>query len=159
MFTYQIWSFVGVSNVTIRESRQLAFYNQWSSDMLFTYQPYIWAFLIVTDTDQTKNWTLNFIKFQQYEQLIVIWVADIMIHIVSCACYEIIAGADLILYIQYQIYLARGIIIIIMSRRLRGYPWPSLAISPYHSSPPAGLQDYRGIRKLIFLFSGVCDII
>ena len=35
------------------------------------------------------------------------------------------------------------IIIIIMSRRLRGYPWPSLAISPYHSSPPAGLQDYN----------------
>ena len=34
-------------------------------------------------------------------------------------------------------------IIIIMSRRLRGYPWPSLAISPYHSSPPAGLQDYN----------------
>ena len=35
-----------------------------------------------------------------------------------------------------------NIIIIIMSRRLRGYPWPSLAISPYHSSPPAGLQGY-----------------
>ena len=34
-------------------------------------------------------------------------------------------------------------VIIIMSRRLRGYPWPSLAISPYHSSPPAGLQDYN----------------
>ena len=34
------------------------------------------------------------------------------------------------------------IIIIIMSRRQRGYPWPSLAISPYHSSPPAGLQSY-----------------
>ena len=33
-------------------------------------------------------------------------------------------------------------IIIIMSRRLRGYPWPSLAISPYHSLPPAGLQGY-----------------
>ena len=29
-----------------------------------------------------------------------------------------------------------------MSRRLRGYPRPSLAISPYHSSPPAGLQGY-----------------
>ena len=29
-----------------------------------------------------------------------------------------------------------------MSRRQRGYPWPSLAISPYHSSPPAGLQSY-----------------
>ena len=34
------------------------------------------------------------------------------------------------------------IIIIIMSHRQRGYPWPSLAISPYHSSPPAGLQGY-----------------
>ena len=33
-------------------------------------------------------------------------------------------------------------VIIIMSRRLRGYPWPSLAISPYHSSPPAGPQGY-----------------
>ena len=32
--------------------------------------------------------------------------------------------------------------IIIMSRRLCGYPWSSLAISPYHSSPPAGLQGY-----------------
>ncbi len=30
-----------------------------------------------------------------------------------------------------------------MSRRLRGHPWPSLAISPYHSSPPAGLQGYN----------------
>ena len=29
-----------------------------------------------------------------------------------------------------------------MSRRQCGYPWPSLAISPYHSSPPAGLQGY-----------------
>ena len=29
-----------------------------------------------------------------------------------------------------------------MSRRQHGYPWPSLAISPYHSSPPAGLQGY-----------------
>ena len=34
------------------------------------------------------------------------------------------------------------VIIIIMSRHLRGYPWPSLATSPYHSSPPAGLQGY-----------------
>ena len=43
-------------------------------------------------------------------------------------------------HIYIYIYI---IIIIIMSRRLRGYPWPSLAISPYHSSPPAGLQDYN----------------
>ena len=39
-------------------------------------------------------------------------------------------------------YIIIIIIIIIMSRRQRGYPWPSLAISPYHSSPPAGLQGY-----------------
>ena len=29
-----------------------------------------------------------------------------------------------------------------MSCRQHGYPWPSLAISPYHSSLPAGLQVY-----------------
>ena len=34
------------------------------------------------------------------------------------------------------------IIIIIMSCRQHGYPWPSLATSPYHSTPPAGLLGY-----------------
>ena len=34
------------------------------------------------------------------------------------------------------------IIIIIMSCRYNGYPWPSLDTSPYHSSPLAGLQGY-----------------
>ena len=34
------------------------------------------------------------------------------------------------------------IIIIIMSCRRHGYPWPSLATSPYRSSLLAGLQDY-----------------
>ena len=33
-------------------------------------------------------------------------------------------------------------VIIIMSCRQHGYPWPSLATSPYNSSPPAGLQGY-----------------
>ena len=46
------------------------------------------------------------------------------------------------IYIYIYIYIYIIIIIIIMSRRQRGYPWPSLAISPYHSSPPAGLQGY-----------------
>ena len=32
--------------------------------------------------------------------------------------------------------------IIIMSCHKHGYPWPSLSTSPYHSSPPAGLQSY-----------------
>ena len=39
-------------------------------------------------------------------------------------------------------HFALSIIIIIMSCRLNGYPWPSLATSPYRSSPPADLQGY-----------------
>ena len=42
----------------------------------------------------------------------------------------------LLSYIYIYIY------IIIMLCRQHGYPWPSLATSPYHSSPPAGLQSY-----------------
>ena len=34
------------------------------------------------------------------------------------------------------------IIIIIMSHRQHGYPWPSLVTSPYRSSPLAGVQRY-----------------
>ena len=33
-------------------------------------------------------------------------------------------------------------IIIIMSCRRHGYPWPSLTTFPYRSSPPAGLQSH-----------------
>ena len=33
-------------------------------------------------------------------------------------------------------------VIIIMSCRQHGYPWPSLATFPYRSSPPAGLLGY-----------------
>ena len=36
----------------------------------------------------------------------------------------------------------KEIIIIIMSCRKHGYPWPSLATSPYHSLPLVGLQGY-----------------
>ena len=43
------------------------------------------------------------------------------------------------------------IIIIIMSRRLRGYPWPSPAISPYHPSPPVGLQGYIPCKMFRFV--------
>ena len=38
--------------------------------------------------------------------------------------------------------MKRYIIIIIMSCRQHGYPWPSLATSPYYSLPQAGLQGY-----------------
>ena len=41
-----------------------------------------------------------------------------------------------------QSFCISQIIIIIMSCRLHGYPWPSLAIPPYRSSPLAGLQGY-----------------
>ena len=36
----------------------------------------------------------------------------------------------------------QNIIIIIMSCRRHGYPWPSLATSPYRSSPLVGLQGH-----------------
>ena len=39
-------------------------------------------------------------------------------------------------------HIFNSIIIIIMSCRQHGYPSPSLATSPYHSSPLAGLQGY-----------------
>ena len=51
-------------------------------------------------------------------------------------------------YVQKWIWLrewssnSQAIIIIIMSCRQHGYPWPSLATSPYRSSPLAGLQGY-----------------
>ena len=52
-----------------------------------------------------------------------------------------------------QIYII--IIIIIMSCRQHGYPWPSLATSPYHSSPPAGLQGYILCPHIV----AVCKIV
>ena len=52
-------------------------------------------------------------------------------------------------FVWFQVFLSNTnnyiiiiIIIIIMSCRLHGYTWPSLATSPYHSSPLAGLQGY-----------------
>ena len=42
----------------------------------------------------------------------------------------------------WKYIFAPYIIIIIMSYRLHGYPWPSLATSPYRSSPLVGLQGY-----------------
>ena len=44
-----------------------------------------------------------------------------------------------LIYIYIYIYIYH---IIIMSFRYHGYPWPSLATSPYRSSPLAGLQGY-----------------
>ena len=44
--------------------------------------------------------------------------------------------------LQHENFLYIIIIIIIMSCRLHGYPWPSLATSPCRSSPPASLQGY-----------------
>ena len=45
-------------------------------------------------------------------------------------------------YLIICLTLYHFIIIIIMSCRQHGYPWPSFATSPYRSSPLAGLQGY-----------------
>ena len=46
------------------------------------------------------------------------------------------------------------IIIILMSYRQHGYPWPSLATSRYRSSPLAGLQGYIPYphRAAVYMF-------
>ena len=53
---------------------------------------------------------------------------------------------DIITLLYKLLRLSRDLgiiyIIIIMSCRQHGYPWPSLATSPNYSSPPAGLQGY-----------------
>ena len=67
------------------------------------------------------------------------WCMCICMYIYMCVCMYVYMHVYIYIYIHVCIIY----IIIIMSRRLRGYPWPSLAISPYHSSPPAGLQDYN----------------
>ena len=61
-------------------------------------------------------------------------------------CYKILIYKSytfsIYIYIYiYSIYITI-IIIIIMSCRRHGHPWPSLATSPYRSSPLAGLQGY-----------------
>ena len=62
---------------------------------------------------------------------------------VSCVYYQqkypYEKSLETYLMILVYIYI---IIIIIMSCRQHGYPWPSLATSPYHSPPPAGFQGY-----------------
>ena len=42
----------------------------------------------------------------------------------------------------FYLLISIEFIIIIMSCRQHGYPWPSLATFPYRSSPPAGLLGY-----------------
>ena len=53
-----------------------------------------------------------------------------------------LANQLLCIYIYIYIYIYVYIIIIIMSCHQHGYPWPSLATSPYHSLPLTGLQGY-----------------
>ena len=65
-------------------------------------------------------------------------IYDICYHIWYLECSRFY-WPKLILHVLKLIYI---IIIIIMSCRQHGYPWPSLATSPYHSSPLAGLQGY-----------------
>ena len=68
---------------------------------------------------------------------------------IPCCLHALIIMIMLIITITLFFYIAsfrstffKFIIISIMLCRNYGYPWPSLAISPYHSSPLAGLQGY-----------------
>ena len=49
--------------------------------------------------------------------------------------------------IKHQIQSYTTINIIIMLCRLHGYPWPSLATSPYRSLPLAGLQGLHPVSS------------
>ena len=66
----------------------------------------------------------------------------IHIHIYVCMYIYVYVYIYFFMYIYIYIYILVDIIIIIMLCRQHGYPWPSLATSPNHSSPPAGPQGY-----------------
>ena len=55
-------------------------------------------------------------------------------------------------------YIIIIIIIIIMSCCQPGYPWSSLATSPYHSSPPAGLLGYILCPHIDIYYRYILDI-
>ena len=86
------------------------------------------------------DWFISFMLFVCSHSLILL----------KCMCISIYYGRltylknnDIrLLKLKISLHFKVNFIIIIMSRRQRGYPWPSLATSPYHSSPPAGLQGY-----------------
>ena len=52
----------------------------------------------------------------------------------------ILVGSLIYLFISLFISTYLSIVIIILSCQQHGYPWPSVATSPYRSSLPAGLQ-------------------
>ena len=55
----------------------------------------------------------------------------------------------------FHIFAMWNIIINLMLCHQHGYPWPSLATSPYHSSPLAGLQGYI----LCLHIAAVCKLV
>ena len=61
---------------------------------------------------------------------------------IICRLQKTSLSASILTELKAKINIDIIIIIIIMSCRQHGYPWPSLVTSPYHSSPPAGLQRY-----------------
>ena len=63
-----------------------------------------------------------------------------IVHLLACTSLLVcLMASHFFMTHSVPIYI---IIIIIMSCRQHGYPWPSLANSPYHSSLLAGLQGY-----------------
>ena len=81
-------------------------------------------------SSQEKENSKKFQKFFIFESGYFLLISLVLWHINHCRLFN---AKSIFIHI---------IIIIIMSCRQHGYPWPSLATSPYHSSPPAGLQGY-----------------
>ena len=83
------------------------------------------------------TYILNIIDFiwfgsMAYQPLLIVW-CQILFYAYILNIYDLV---------WFGFFSISSIIIIIMSCRKHGYPWPSLATSPYGSSPLAGLQDY-----------------
>ena len=86
----------------------------------------VWVMKLITHTCFLSSFSLSFFSSPLYYTYI---------HTLSLSL-------SLYIYIYIYIYVYIYIYIIIMSCRQHGYPWLSLATSPYYSSPPAGLLGY-----------------
>ena len=106
----------------------------------------------------SKNSKCELISFRILELMVLelFWLINSHTHTHRCTCKLPHAGTNTHTHTQTETNIGNindrfsvifflsdtYVIIIIMSSRRHGYPWASLATSPYHSSPLAGLQGY-----------------
>ena len=82
---------------------------------------------------------LVILSLLQYQRYLHKCLANIVLIVTLAAKYQ--CGEQFGFQLKWIIWFA-FIIIIIMSCRQHGYPWPSLATFPYRSLSPAGLLGY-----------------